>query len=512
MDNNQPTVEDIAVLLLAGICRTTVTVIGRAFDEVDSYQIYKKRKSSGGFRVIAEPPETLKFVQKRLLIWLNRLSKRFDFYNNDQRHNNDWSYDQLVYKPVLEHVINKQLHAQRNKSISTTAAALKVHSNFLIEIDLKNAFPSVGAEFLQTILYPIFLDECHSYYYPPHQKLFRQKLMVISKIMKDKIGPPPTINYQFFRYRDYEGEEFRALVERLSEWNLKAEKLLTKLGFRKIHQYKDNSWIVKDPLGESWRVPTLNKDSYPHYPLFSTRTCREFRNLIREASGQERLLEASQIPEIIDYFTKYLVRLTTFHNSLPQGAPTSGFLLNLVISEMKLPEKIMANFGSKGNSKLAVYVDNFFITSIKKPDEKLLSNLEQTIAQTGVFQLNSKKTKVYDLRCNSGSVLGMKLIQRPATEKELMVIDKLKPRGYAKAKKSSRKWLITTTTLSQKKQKQYRAFLHHVITQSVSTREISRAEGYHGHIVSVYGRDLENLPATLRGLVGAFRMKIHKIK
>ncbi|MEI6835508.1 MAG: hypothetical protein WCK59_01625 [Candidatus Falkowbacteria bacterium] len=510
MDNNQPTVEDAAVLLLARICRTTITVIGRAFDEVDSYQIHKKHKSSGGFRIIAEPPETLKFVQKRLLIWLNRLSKRFDFYNSKRRHNNR-SYDQLVYKKVLEHTIDKRLHAQRNKSISTTAAALKVHSNFLIEIDLKNAFPSVSAEFLQAILYPIFLDECNSYYYPPHQKLFYQKLMAISEIMKDKIGPPPTINVSF-RYRYYQDEEFKTWKEALLKWNVEAEKLLTELGFCKIHQYQDNSWIVNGPLGESWRVPLISKDSYPHYPLFSTRTCREFRNLIREVSGQERLLEASQIPEIIDYFTKYLVRLTTFHNSLPQGAPTSGFLLNLVISEMKLPEKIMTNFGNKWNSKLAVYVDNFFITSIKKPDEKLLSNIEQVVAQTGVFQLNPKKTKVYDLRCNSGPILGMKLTQRPATEKELIVIDKLKPCGYVKAKKSSRKWLITTTTLSQKKQKQYRAFLHHVITQSVSDKEISRAEGYHGHIVSVYGKNLENLPATLRGLVGAFRMKIHKIR
>ena len=66
--------------------------------------------------------------------------------------------------------------------------------------------------------------------------------------------------------------------------------------------------------------------------------------------------------------------------------------------------------------------------------------------------------------------------------------------------------------MSQKKQKQYRAFLHHVITQSVSPEEISRAEGYHGYIVAVYGKNLENLPATLRGLVGAFRTKVHKIK
>ena len=461
-------------------------------------------------------------MQKHLLIWLQRLAQRSDIYSKRGRYYYK-CYDRLIYKPVLKHKIHNQLHAQKNKSISTAVQALtKVKTDFLIELDLKDAFPSVKTETLLQILNKIFLDECRAYFYPVVQKKFCQKILEISEIIKEKIGRPPT--YKIIDYASEE-EKWEIYQQDLNIWNDRVNELLKNMGYDGIEKHWDNSWIAEDPQ-DHWSMPWVTMDSYPHYPLFSTPTCREFRKLLRTTAQAEINLSDSQIPEIIKLFTKYLVKLITLNNSLPQGAPTSGFLLNLVISEMHLPEKIIESLNSINRSNvfgsgkrksrpanaLAIYADNFFITSLKKPNGSLLTKLKAIITATEIFQLNSKKTKVYDLRSNSAPLLGAKLIQRSANKKELKKIEKewTAPRGYAKAKRTNRPWLIMTASLSRKKQKQYRAFLYRVLKGLSPAEEISRAEGYHGHIVSVYGPKIENLPATLRDVVQNFRDKFHK--
>lgn len=258
---------------------------------------------------------------------------------------------------------------------------------------------------------------------------------------------------------------------------------------------------------ENFYRKTSTIENYPVSPLFPSNKFPRFRKWIRDIVKNDLKLE-DEIGETLQYFTEYLVRLFTFEGSLPKGAPTSGFLLNLVVSESK-----MLNGLTRGGEVCSVYVDDILITTSKKPNYARINRLIVNISKSEIFKYNPQKVRIYDLRNKSGNVLGMKLVRRPLNQYEKNQIDtypnNFKTRGYQRADRTGRVFMKLVVSLSKKKQKQYRAFLHKVTTQTPSVKEKNKAMGYYGHIISVYGWPVMLMPASLATTVQSFREKFN---
>ncbi len=510
------TTQKMASFLLVKSCKIKPEQLIEAYDNIDFYNVFQKKRQGKKSIIIKEPHKSLKFVQKRLLHFLYRLKYRSDAYNFGS-HKDTWEH--VAYRPVFEHLLNEKMHGQMpGKSLQTAVRAhLEKDSLFLIKMDLKNAYPSVKAKVLEKILFKILLDECKAYYFACLERLevieerkkireFRKNKDAILQRVCEKVGKIPE-EPQLLESSESGFVSFRKQYMDVLDWEEKTKKVLQEIGYGEI--------LPQFGLFEVFfgKLPFFIKKStsilaYPAAPLFPSRNFQTFRRRIFELAKEKKDIESSEITEIMKYFTQYLVRLTTFKGSLPKGSPTSGFLLNLVISE----SKVLSNIVGK-NEICSIYVDDILITTNKKPDHNKIYDLIKKIEKSGIFKYNPKKVRVYDLRNKSGSVLGMKLVRREVNALEKSRLengpDHLMPRGFKKAERTGRKWITLSLSLSKKKQKQYRAFLHRVITKEVSEQETSKALGYYGHIVSVYGWPIWLMPSSLAKTVQAFRDKFN---
>ncbi len=396
-----------------------------AFDHLDEYKVYKKKKQSGGYRTISEPHKVVTLVQRRILKnFLYRFQKRYDFYRLSSK-GRDLAW-LVFHEKALEHYIDPNIHGMLKKHSVRTAAQAHCYANsqFVLKVDLKDAFPSVKMKPLKKVLYQCIFDDCKAAF----------------------------VTYQ----RKYSDQKHKA-----------------------------------------------NKNNFIRYSFFPGYRFPEFRSFIRDEAKKVIQFEDSAVIPIIGYFTDYLCRVCCFKGLLPQGAPTSGFLLNMVISETDLLYKIrMIN----DVDRVSIYVDDLIISTKKKPDPHFICSIIDLISETNVFVYNPKKVRVYDLRKGSAFVLGMKIVNRAANASDMeRLMNDEQPRGLIKALKKKRPWKVTHLTLSRKKQKQYRAFLHKMNKGIGTSEEMKQAVGCIGHIVSVYGWPHTLMPAALRNVVKTFR-------
>ena len=506
MEEKDPQVD--ALFLLKEICGVSGEKLMAAFDVIDLYIThYKKQKGKKKPLITKEPKQPLKLVQQRLLHFLYKLKYRTDAYRYHS------SRESLAHKPVLEHLLDTKMRGQIPGRSMQSAVRYHLDSNalFLIKMDLKDAYPSVKVDVLEKALFQIFLDECKAYYFAYQKTLEARE---VKRQLRDFISN----KNDFIQYIAEKIEDTVVFPTRFSYrwekeilWKQEAKKILLELGFEKmLERYSATSWLelplVLISSGSNTKRKESSTHNYPSAPLFPAYLFPKFRKKIRDLVLEGKDIEQSEIVEIIKYFTEYFVQLTMFEGSLPKGAPTSGMLLNIVVSESKMLEGITWR-----NETCTMYVDDILITTDKKPDKDRIEALKTKIEESGIFKHNPKKIRVYDLRNKSGSVLGMKLVRRPISENEDVTLrydsHLGKPRGYRRALKQGRVWTVLAVTLSKKKQNQYRAFLHRVTTKEFTDEEKSRALGYHGVIVSVYGWPVFLMPSSLAKTVQAFRKK-----
>jgi RNA-directed DNA polymerase len=84
-----------------------------------------------------------------------------------------------------------------------------------------------------------------------------------------------------------------------------------------------------------------------------------------------------------------LAQLCTFGGSLPQGAPTSPALSNLVFADIDQKIAALASVRGIGYSR---YADDMTFSSLRPIDRHFLAELDQTLQGRG-FRLNPKKTR-----------------------------------------------------------------------------------------------------------------------
>ena len=145
--------------------------------------------------------------------------------------------------------------------------------------------------------------------------------------------------------------------------------------------------------------------------------------------------------------SRFLAKLCCLNGSVPQGAPTSPTLANLVVREMDYE---LIEFAKNENFKYSRYADDMTFSSIEKIDIDFVLKIQKIIQKYG-FSLNKKKTRF------AGSGYRMEITG--------VVINKiLQPK---------RKW-----------RKQIRANLHNLsLKNRITRRELSRLYGLRGFIV-----------------------------
>ncbi|MBU0546801.1 MAG: reverse transcriptase family protein [Patescibacteria group bacterium] len=109
-----------------------------------------------------------------------------------------------------------------------------------------------------------------------------------------------------------------------------------------------------------------------------------------------------------------IIKLTTFQEGLPQGAPTSPFLFYIVLTSRKI---IPATTGGEirltglfyklwsacpRGYKISCYVDGFVISGPKPISPKTQEKIFKTIRKES-FEINQKKTRIQD--CRHGTVM-----------------------------------------------------------------------------------------------------------
>lgn len=169
-----------------------------------------------------------------------------------------------------------------------------------------------------------------------------------------------------------------------------------------------------------------------------------------------------------------LIWLTVFDNSLPQGAPTSPFLFNLVLLQYKLPviieEAVKLSFKSdilEGEIKITLYADNITISSEKRElSMDVANNVIEAIEGKTPFRINSKKTHCTTIKHGSPRITGLSI----GTKKKTFV------------------------TAPQRIQRRTRGLLHTAITH---TRLRPEALGMVAYLMQIYGGK-KHLPNQIR--------------
>lgn len=530
--SNKKNNEEIAFKLLAHACNIRESFLHEAFDHYNDYKVWEKKRVGKKPMLIKEPCDELKIFQQSLLAFLYRLKNRTEYCSNSRFINKESL--ELIYPKILKHNLDTWLHGQipGNSLYSAGVVHTNTKHSFMIKMDLKNAYYSVPQSELYRVLYGIFFDEIKSYYeaykalpnsvQAHKRKMFKKFKTNFSSIKSEFLYQTRNIyREEYILDEDHfrkTGEFIYSKIVRIPHnrmlWISELYRILGDLGYSSISGnifyqafWEDSSDFKSSFMG---RKPDSSYLYHP-WPFFPKHRFPEFRRMIRDLVKKDIPLEGSDVDEIIKIFTENIVMLTTFEESLPKGAPTSGFLLNLVISESGFLNTIL-----KHHERCSVWVDDIIITTHRKPDQDRIDDLIQKIEASGIFKHNPKKVKIYDLRNMSGSILGMKLNLRPLTEKEVGWRtdwpDKKITRGYRRSVEKGHEWKETRLILSKQKQKQYRAFLHRVTVNDCSDEDRDLALGYYGHIVSVYTWWNWNFPSSLFKVVNAFREKFIKPK
>lgn len=92
-----------------------------------------------------------------------------------------------------------------------------------------------------------------------------------------------------------------------------------------------------------------------------------------------------------EYLSKYFAKLCCLRNSVPQGAPTSPYISNLVMNEI---DDEISNYCRESDIRYTRYADD--LTFSGDFDEKMLYNFVKQVLNKNGFNLNDKTKVMYE--------------------------------------------------------------------------------------------------------------------
>ncbi len=110
-------------------------------------------------------------------------------------------------------------------------------------------------------------------------------------------------------------------------------------------------------------------------------------------------------------FIELLLALTTHRGRLPQGAPTSPYLLNLALCHMGIVGKIQELCAGRLKPfQYSIYADDITVSSLKdKISDRFIRNLIAAIEEGGVFTVNRDKTSRNSQKYKAHKITGVVL-------------------------------------------------------------------------------------------------------
>ncbi len=168
-----------------------------------------------------------------------------------------------------------------------------------------------------------------------------------------------------------------------------------------VKNAKHHVWFTSEE--STGRVPrwTLQLDLKDAFPSVTSDLLREmFLKLILEDSSLDK--------QVAEEVATFLVKLTTHNARLPQGAPTSPYLFNLVLVHSGVIARI-AQVCGKGK-KFSIYVDDLTVSSLKKEITWNFANrLIEAIEEDGWLKVNREKSRRNNIRCGAHRITGVSL-------------------------------------------------------------------------------------------------------
>ena len=159
-----------------------------------------------------------------------------------------------------------------------------------------------------------------------------------------------------------------------------------------------------------------------------------------------------------------------------------------------------------------MYADDIAIGFTKKPDQKTIGKIIQSIEKEGLLKVNPDKTKLIDRRSTAPVITGFRLIRRPATSSEIEADVAACVPGAKKRQQTGGVWYVDKISLPQKVQKKIRGLLHHATVNEVDDSVHNRISGHIGTVVQAYGYSLKNVPNQLAKPIRAYASKYNKLK
>jgi RNA-directed DNA polymerase len=216
-------------------------------------------------------------------------------------------------------------------------------------------------------------------------------------------------------------------------------------------------WWINDNI--------LSNISYPDYisafcsgrgPLYNAKIHEGNRHILNidlrdffPSIKKEQVLSAFRTLGYNDIVSSQLAELTTYNDQLPQGAPTSPYLANLIAGNMDVR---LLKYCYENGLTYSRYADDITISSVNKIEKNVVSILDDYVRESG-FLVNKKKTRF------SGP--GQRIEVTGIT-----INEKLQPARY--------------------KRKQYRAAFHNASKLvTLSKPERDKLSGYVGALLSM---------------------------
>ncbi|MCX6757881.1 MAG: hypothetical protein NTZ44_03325 [Candidatus Nomurabacteria bacterium] len=440
-----------AFRILADATNTKVEHLEEVYSN-QKYRIFTIPKRSGGKRTIHAPKETTKLVQQS--IYKNFLSKI-----STGPMIADYCYGGVPKRSTLGGI---------ESHVFTTP-------NFIIDVDLKDAFHCVDSLSLKNALVDLLYDELCFY-------KFRYKKFLRSK------------NHREFLKKKHDTVD---------------EEVINGLVDKKVSEITSN-----DSIFEAWESKNRYDLTYldlrfkKRRLLFTNKANKALRAQIRKPNGLEEMYE------LCNDMAEILSKVLTYQNKLVQGSPTSPIAMALVLSHTKMISSFKSFLRYRTPKSypdthqcISVYVDNITISTdsylSKVKLSKELRKVIATIEKTTIWKFNKKKIHIYEVGVEVPLVTGLRLVRHRKTRAELkeMVDDKIA--GARHCLKAWTPWYYFRPTIPKKLQRKIRSALHHACIdaqQDVSLQDSSiqgKAKGYIGYILLVY-KTYANIPSQLK--------------
>lgn len=371
--------------LLADVLGWTETEIKTAIIHKDNYQFIPNRKKDGSIRRIYAPHPDLKKFQRRFL--------KYFLY-------------QIIFDGECRRIIKG--FRQRLSYIDNARGHITNNTNFVLRLDLKDAFPSVKTEHLRPVLREVLRTEIQRY-------------------------------------------------------------------TKKEHRLR---------------------------PLFPVKKAKWFRRLIKDLPQTNLFVDPF---EILDEFVELVLSLVTYQGELPQGAPTSPYLLNVVFSYSGLVKKIYQFLSDKqilvseyGTSQVVftIYADDFTISSSKPIPRSLINELIDLIERESFFKINRKKVFYFDRNRIAPLITGLRLVKLIKKREELEAVllkqdlnKRERKNVLQKTLDQQGEWIIEAVRLPKKEIRRIRGLIHQARFKKTLRPKI---RGHIACLKPIYGDELPN--------------------